>query len=98
VLLSLLVPLRPALDRFEKMQRTKLLFALQWALLSLAAVNGTPPPGTTTVDLDSPFLPCPFPAFDAAVRRFSKALTFKTVSSVQADSHALQPEQFEQLW
>lgn len=66
------------------------------SLLSLAARADSTPAGTTTAD--SLFQPCPFPAFDSALQRFSKVLTFKTISSAHTDNHALHPQEFTALW
>jgi hypothetical protein len=43
------------------------------------------------------FQPCPFPGFEAAVQRFSKVLTFKTVSSADTEHHTVDPQEFDAL-
>lgn len=43
------------------------------------------------------FLECSFPDFQAATERFSKVLSFKTVSSSSAENAVLYPEEFRAL-
>jgi hypothetical protein len=72
---------------------------LQHALLAVAAGIGSTAFGAPAVHaVESPFEDCSWPGFDVALSRFSKALTFKTVSSSTAHNHAVHKEEFKALW
>jgi hypothetical protein len=43
------------------------------------------------------FQPCPFPSFDEAVQRFSRVLSFKTLSDVSSEHHVRDPAPFLEL-
>lgn len=80
------------------------LLSLIYALI-LVAVVGTFAHGLDHADASSSaataavnqFQPCPVPEFEAAVQRFSKVLTYKTVSSADAEHHIVDPQEFNAL-
>lgn len=46
---------------------------------------------------DDIFQPCPFPNFDQAVQRFSKVISFQTVSSAASEHHVVDEDEFKAL-
>lgn len=65
-------------------------YLLVWLCLSSAAA-------AVAEAQHDPFQPCHFPDFDGAVQRFSKALTYKTLSDAKAKDHVVDPSQFAEL-
>jgi len=68
---------------------------LVWLCLSSAAAATAA--ATTTEAEHDPFKPCPFPNFDGAVQRFSKVLTYKTLSDGKAKDHVVDASLFAGL-
>jgi hypothetical protein len=70
-------------------------------LRQLQAVSDETATPTATQQLQqqpgSIFLKCGFPDFEAATQRFSKVLSFKTVSSKDAENSVLYPDEFKAL-
>jgi hypothetical protein len=81
----------------EDMRAKTLFLPLLLAWLGLAVGTASKPHGTAKT-ADSVFQPCDFSAFDSALRRFSKALTFQTISNGHTESHALHEQEFRSLW
>jgi hypothetical protein len=80
--------------------KLKLTFVLvlQHALLTVAAGTGSTAFGTAAHTVESPFGDCSWPGFDAALSRFSKAITFTTISSSTTQNHAVYDAEFKALW